>query len=158
MTPALSRPAPLSTGLHPARPRPAPDRDDLNIELPAAFRAFHTLHQPAYRDYAAAHTTPSAAEDVVREAFGTLAAHWSDIMLRPDPNAYAWDLFTGVVRARTQRLRLPANSPLQYEIVVLHHLAGWAPRHIADTTGRDPGKIRYLLHTWAPAEGTPPRR
>ncbi|WP_285566735.1 hypothetical protein [Streptomyces sp. RTGN2] len=157
MTPALARPALISTGPHPTRPRPAPDRDDLNIELPAAFRAFHALHQPAYRDYAAAHTT-AAADDILREAFGTLAAHWSDTMLRPDPNAYAWDLFASVVQARTQRLRLPANSPLQYEIVVLHHLAGWAPRHIADTTGRDPGKIRYLLRTWAQNEGTPPPR
>ncbi|MFD4231385.1 hypothetical protein [Streptomyces sp. NPDC058545] len=150
MTAALASPATASVFRH--RAQPIPDPALLGIELPAAFRAFHALQQPAYRAYTAAHAPTSEVEDVTREAFGILAAHWSAILLRPDPSAYAWDLFTSVVRRRTKRLRLPANSPLQYEVVVLHHLTGCTPERIADATGRDLGKIHYLLRTWTPSK------
>lgn len=152
MTAALASPSPATASAFRYRAQPIPDPVLLSIELPAAFRAFHTLQHPAYRAYTAAHAPASEAEAVIREAFGILAAHWSAILLRPDPSAYAWDLFTSVVRRRTKRLRLPTDSPLQYEVVVLHHLTGCTPERIADTTGRDLGKIHYLLRTWTPSK------
>ncbi|MGC5004722.1 hypothetical protein [Streptomyces sp. DT203] len=152
MTAALASPNPATASVFRHRTQPIPDPALLGIELPAAFRAFHSFQQPAYRAYTAAHAPASEAEDVIREAFGILAARWSAILLRPDPSAYAWDLFASVVRRRTKRLRLPANSLLQYEVVVLHHLTGCTPERIADTTGRDLGKVRYLLRTWTPSK------
>ncbi|MFG2630304.1 hypothetical protein [Streptomyces sp. NPDC048473] len=68
-------------------------------------------------------------------AFGELAAHWSDILMRPAPTAYAWDLFAGIVRHHTKRLRISTTSPLQYEIVVLHHIARCTIDRTSDTTG-----------------------
>ncbi|MFB7532075.1 hypothetical protein ACFC0C_28380 [Streptomyces sp. NPDC056178] len=149
MTRAL---ASLSAPAAPRASRPAPIPQGSDIALPTAFLAFYALQQPTYRAYAAAHTTPAEAEAVIRDAFGTLAAHWSDILMRPDPIAYTWDLFTSIMRRSTHRLRLPADCPLQYEIVVLHYLAGCTPEHISDTTGRHLGKVRYLLSTWAPSK------
>ncbi|MEV7253719.1 hypothetical protein [Streptomyces cyaneofuscatus] len=116
------------------------------IVLPAAFRAFHTLHEPAYRAYADAHTTCSGP--VLGRAFGELAAHWSQIMLHTDPAAYAWDLFTAAVHACADRIPIPANSRLQYEAVVLHHIASCTLDLTSETTGRPPEKIRHLLRTW----------
>ncbi|WP_327350104.1 hypothetical protein OG772_36070 [Streptomyces sp. NBC_01321] len=121
-----------------------------DIILPASFRAFCTLQHPAYRAYTAAHTHPAETENLMSRAFGDLAAHWSDILLRPDPTAYAWDLFAGNVRRHTKRLRISTASPLQYEIVVLHHIARCTIDRTSDTTGRTTEKIRYLLSTWNP--------
>ncbi|MFE8978542.1 hypothetical protein ACFYM7_34745 [Streptomyces cyaneofuscatus] len=116
------------------------------IVLPAAFRAFHTLHEPAYRAYVDAHTTASGP--VLGRAFGELAAHWSQIMLRTDPAAYAWDLFTTAVHTCADRIPIPATSRLQYEAVVLHHIASCTLDLTSKTTGRPPEKIRHLLRTW----------
>ncbi|MFJ8856353.1 hypothetical protein [Streptomyces sp. NPDC102437] len=121
-----------------------------DIILPAAFRAFCTLQHPTYRAYAAAHTHPTDTDHLMSRAMGDLAAHWSAILLRPDPTAYAWDLFANLVRHHTKRLLIPTTSPLQYEIVVLHHLTRCTIDRISDTTGRATEKIRYLLNTWKP--------
>ncbi|WP_053563213.1 hypothetical protein [Streptomyces sp. CFMR 7] len=121
------------------------------IVLPAAFRAFHTLQEPAYRLYTEAHTAPADSSLVLGRAFGELAARWSQIMLRTDPAAYAWDLFTTTVHASTGRLAVPATSRLQYEAVVLHHITGCTIHRTSETTGRPPEKIRHLLRTWPPS-------
>lgn len=120
------------------------------IVLPAAFHAFHTLQEPANRAYVDAHTTPAGSGPVLGRAFGELAAHWSQIMLRTDPAAYAWDLFTAAVHACADRIPIPATSRLQYEAVVLHHIAGCTLDLTSETTGRPPEKIRHLLRTWPP--------
>lgn len=132
------------------------------IVLPAAFRAFHTLHEPAYRAYTEAHTAPAHSGLLLGRAFGELAAHWSQIMLGTDPAAYAWDLFTATVHASAGRLDILATSPLQYEAVVLHHIAGCTIHRTSETTGRPPEKIRHLLRTWLTStssrgDDTPPQ-
>ncbi|MEU7348021.1 hypothetical protein ABZ778_29750 [Streptomyces bacillaris] len=126
----------------------APTHSVPGIVLPAALRAFHTLQEPAYRAYTEAHTTPADSSLVLGRAFGELAAHWSQIMLRTDPAAYAWDLFTATVHASVGRLAIPATSRLQYEAVVLHHITGCTIHRTSETTGRPPEKIRHLLRTW----------
>ncbi|WP_053606458.1 hypothetical protein [Streptomyces sp. MMG1522] len=123
------------------------------IVLPAAFRAFHTLQEPAYRLYTEAHTTPADSGPLLGRAFGELAAHWSQIMLCPDPAAYAWDLLTTTVHTSAGRFDIPATSRLQYEAVLLHHIAGCTIHRTSETTGRPPEKIRHLLRTWP---GIPP--
>ncbi|MBD2835240.1 hypothetical protein ID871_32605 [Streptomyces pratensis] len=120
------------------------------IILPAAFRAFRTLQEPAYRAYTEAHASPGDTELLLGIAFGELAAHWSVIMLRPDPTAYAWDLFTATISHHARRLKLSTTGPLQYEVVVLHHLAGYDIDHTSEATGRSRDKVRHLLHTWHP--------
>lgn len=120
------------------------------ILLPAAFRAFHTLQASAYRAYTDAHLTPADSGPLLGRALGELAAHWSQTMQRPDPAAYAWDLFTSTVHETADRIRIPATSPLQYEAVVLHHLAGYGIDRTSETTGRPREKIRHLLRTWTP--------
>ncbi|HWU10288.1 MAG TPA: hypothetical protein VN520_28615 [Streptomyces sp.] len=129
--------------------------DATGIILPAAFRAFRALQEPAYRAYTDAHASPGDTGLILGLAFGELAAHWSVIMLRPDPAAYAWDLFAATVRHRVSRLRISAASPLQYEVVVLHHLAGCGIDRTSETTGRSRDKIRHLLRTWHPGAVAP---
>lgn len=148
----------------------APTHSVPGIVLPAALQAFHTLQEPAYRLYTEAHTAPADSSLVLGRAFGELAAHWSQIMLRTDPAAYAWDLFTTTVHASAGRLVIPATSRLQYEAVVLHHITDCTIHRTSETTGRPPEKIRHLLRTWPPSadsqesehtereDGTIPRR
>ncbi|MEW1615327.1 MULTISPECIES: hypothetical protein [unclassified Streptomyces] len=83
---------------------PKPHNDGIGIVLPAAFRAFHTLQEPAYRAYVEAHITQAETHGIVGRAFGELAGHWSQTMLRTDPAAYAWDLFTATVHESADRL------------------------------------------------------
>ncbi|MDG9687885.1 hypothetical protein QC334_35035 [Streptomyces sp. DH18] len=116
------------------------------IVLPAAFRAFHSLQEPTYRVYTDAHLADSGP--VLARAFGELAAHWSQIMQRTDPAAYAWDLYTATVHESAGRIPIPAISRLQYEAVILCHVAGCTLNRTSETTGRPPEKIRHLLRTW----------
>ncbi|MEG9551417.1 hypothetical protein V5N34_25440 [Streptomyces baarnensis] len=118
------------------------------IVLPAAFRAFHILQEPAYRLYTEAHTAPADSGPLLSRAFGELAAHWSQIMLSTDPAAHAWDLFTTTVHTSAGRLAIPAVNRLQYEAVVLHHIAGCTIHRTSETIGRPPEKTRHLLRTW----------
>ncbi|MER6231263.1 MULTISPECIES: hypothetical protein [Streptomyces] len=137
----------------PAAHRPL---DNTGIILPAAFRAFRTLQEPAYRAYTDAHTFPEDTGLLLGLAFGELAAHWSVIMRRPDPTAYAWDLFAATIHHHTTRLRLSTAGPLQYEIVVLHYLAGYNINRTSEATGRSSDKVRHLLRTWHPRPISPP--
>ncbi|WP_128819282.1 hypothetical protein [Streptomyces sp. S063] len=76
----------------PRRPRHAPPESRAPSCL--AFRAFHTLQEPAYRAYADTHTTPSGSGLALGRAFGGLAAHCSQTVLRIDPAPYTWNVFT----------------------------------------------------------------
>ncbi|WP_331728553.1 hypothetical protein [Streptomyces anulatus] len=120
------------------------------IILPAAFRAFRTLREPAYRAYTDAHASPAESAFLLARGLGDLAANWSVIMLRSDAAAYAWDLFATTVRHHSERIRIPVTCPLQYEIVVLHHLAGCTIERTSETTGRPREKVFHLLSSWAP--------
>ncbi|MEU8670043.1 hypothetical protein AB0C71_24530 [Streptomyces anulatus] len=71
-------------------------------------------------------------------------------MLREDPAAYARDLFATTVRHPTGRIRIPAVCPVQYDVVVLHHLADRTIDRISETTGRHSENIRHILRTWTP--------
>ncbi|MFD3486530.1 hypothetical protein [Streptomyces sp. NPDC058665] len=127
------------------RPRPYPLSDTgPDITLPAEFRAFHALHERAYRAYAAAHT-PAGGDDLVRGAFGRLAVHWSTLLSSPNPTATAWDHVAEHIARRTSRLPLRTASPLHYHLTVLHHLADLSVTTAADTTGRDHATARCLL-------------
>ncbi|GGT64424.1 hypothetical protein [Streptomyces purpureus] len=118
------------------------------LRLPPAFEAFYGLHHARYLAYARAHLDAPAAATAVREAFGDLVTHWSDIVSRLNPTAEAWDHFTRWLNARTRPLPLHADVGLQYQAVVLHHIAGCSITATADATGQDPSKIRYLLGSW----------
>ncbi|MEU2577531.1 hypothetical protein ACIP3B_33425 [Streptomyces anulatus] len=120
------------------------------IILPAAFRAFRTLREPAYRAYTDAHASPADSALLLARGLGDLAASWSVIMLRSDATSYAWDLFATTVRHHSDRIRIPVTCPLQHEIVVLHHLAGCTIERTSETTGRPLEKVCHLLSTWAP--------
>ncbi|MEV3895756.1 MULTISPECIES: hypothetical protein [Streptomyces] len=117
--------------------------DGPSIILPAAFRAFLTLQEPACSAYT------DACTHLPGRAFGDLAAHGSVIMLREDPAAYARDLFATTVRHPAGRIRIPAVCPVQYD-VVLHHLADRTIDRTSETTGRHSENIRHILRTWAP--------
>ncbi|MEV7660164.1 hypothetical protein AB0O39_39225 [Streptomyces anulatus] len=120
------------------------------IILPAAFRAFCTLREPAYRAYTEAHTSPADSALLLARGLGDLAANWSVIMRRSDAATYAWDLFATTVRHHTDRIRISVTCPLQYETVVLHHLAGCTIERTSETIGRPRAKVCHLLSTWAP--------
>ncbi|MEV7091197.1 hypothetical protein AB0O07_35970 [Streptomyces sp. NPDC093085] len=149
--PSCPPPAPscplLASPCPPPRPRPftatGPD-----ITLPAEFRAFHALHHHAYLSYATAHTpahTPALAADLVRDVFGHLAVHWSALLRSSNPTATAWDHVAAHIARRTPRLLLRTTSPLQYQLTVLHHLAGLSVTAAAETTGREHATVRCLL-------------
>lgn len=120
-------------------PRTGPD-----IALPVEFRAFHSLHHHAYLAYATAHT-PTAANDLIRGAFGTLAINWTTLLRSPNPTAAAWDHVAAHIARRTPHLALRTISPLHYQLTVLHHLAGLSATTAADTTGRDHATARCPL-------------
>jgi hypothetical protein len=121
-----------------------------DLALPATFEAFYALHHAQYLTYAQAHMNRTAAEGTLRATFGELATHWAHILCHLTPTAHAWDKLNRHIRSRSRLLAVDASSPLQYQVVVLHHVTGSSITDIADTTGQDPSKIRYLLHTWDP--------
>jgi hypothetical protein len=123
------------------------------VDLPAAFRAFHALHHPCYLAYARAHLHPDDAHAAVREAFGHVAAHWSAIVSHANPTARAWEHFARCIDARTSPLPLNTDRALEYQAVVLHHIAGCSVTVTADTTGRHPSEIRHLLRSWSSRQG-----
>ncbi|MFE4177252.1 hypothetical protein ACFRR7_35315 [Streptomyces sp. NPDC056909] len=104
-----------------------------DIMLPVEFRAFHALHHHAYLAYATAHT-PTGADNLIRDAFGTLAVNWAILLRSPNPTAAAWDH----VARHTPHLLLHTISPLHFQLTVLHHLVGLSAITAADTTGCDP--------------------
>ncbi|MFC8914880.1 hypothetical protein ACFT5C_03830 [Streptomyces sp. NPDC057116] len=118
------------------------------LDLPPAFEAFYRLHHAPYLAYAEAHLDNDLATIAVRGAFGDLATHWSHILSRINPTAEAWDHFTRWLGSRTRPLPLDAGFGLQYQAVVLYHIAGYPITATAEATGQDPSKIRYLLRCW----------
>ncbi|MDX3854009.1 hypothetical protein [Streptomyces sp. AK02-01A] len=141
---------PCPTLVHPSRrrPRAATGGDfavPMDLALPATFVAFYALHHDRYLAYAQAHMHPAAAKTTLRETFGELATHWSDILCRPNPAAHAWDRLVRRIRPRVGTI--DTSSSLQYQVIILHR-AGCSVTGIADSTGQDPNTIRYLLHVW----------
>ncbi|MFE7131238.1 hypothetical protein ACFVIM_10295 [Streptomyces sp. NPDC057638] len=138
-----------------------PDHAPPVVDLPADFEAFYALHQPLYLAYAHAHLAPRQADHAVRRAFGHLLTQWSATLLDPNPAARCWQIFTARLPAPPLPLDPRAHTPLQYQAVVLHHIAHCPLPAVAETTGEEPSKIRYLLRTWTnrPASAVaPPRR
>lgn len=123
----------------------------MDVALPATFEAFYALHHDRYLAYARAHMNSTAAAAALREAFGELATHWSHILRRPNPTAEAWEKLVRRVGRRAPTLAAGTSSYIQYQVVVLHHLAGCSVNAVADTTGLEPCRVRYLLRTWLPA-------
>ncbi|MFJ1748334.1 hypothetical protein ACIOJD_19100 [Streptomyces sp. NPDC088116] len=122
----------------------------MDLALPATFEAFYTLHHDRYLAYARAHMSSTAAAAALREAFGELATHWSHVLRRPNPTAEAWEKLVRRVGRRAPALTAGTTSYVQYQVVVLHHLAGCSVNAVADTTGLEPCRVRYLLRTWSP--------
>ncbi|MFD8970687.1 hypothetical protein ACFV0C_37850 [Streptomyces sp. NPDC059568] len=117
-----------------------------DIALPVESRAFHALHHHAYLAYATAHT-PTGADNLIRDTFGTLAVNWATLLRSPNPTAAAWDHVAAHIARHTPRLTLHTISPLHYQLTVLHHLAGLSAITAADTTGCDHSTARTLLRT-----------
>ncbi|MEV6048398.1 hypothetical protein [Streptomyces xanthochromogenes] len=119
------------------------------LELPLALEAFCTLHRPRYRAYIRAHINhPAAAEAVLREALGHLVTHWSAILGEPNPAAHAWHHLTDHIHTRTPRLPLPIRTRPEYDVLVLYQVTHGCLPAIAETTGQDISKIRYILSSW----------
>ncbi|MEU9998091.1 hypothetical protein [Streptomyces sp. NPDC050848] len=117
----------------------------VGVVLPAALDAFHTLNRPRYDAYARAHLEPEAAQAAVRTAFGLLAANWNYVIAQLSPAAIAWDQLVACTQSRTHPLPdIDADTPLQYDSLVLHRL-GHDHDTIAEATGRAPSTVRYLI-------------
>lgn len=151
MTPRTPRHLGPKTPPPAPRPRPRPINRraagtlPVSLLLPPTLDAFHTLHRTPYDAYAQAHLDPRAAETAVRTTFGLLAANWTYVLAQPNPAAIAWDQLVACTRSRAHPLPgIEADTPLQYDALVLHRL-GHDDDTIADATGRAPSTIRYLI-------------
>ncbi|MFI6055969.1 hypothetical protein ACIBCO_38590 [Streptomyces violascens] len=134
--------------IHPSPP-PLPDASTLALTLPPAFEAFYATHVRCYQAYAHAHFTHrDTADAVVRAAFGDLLAHWSALVATLNPSAEAWNRYSAHICRHAPSLPLRTEARLQYQAVVLHHIAGCSIDATAATTGEDPSKIRHMLNTW----------
>ncbi|MCM2393765.1 hypothetical protein [Streptomyces albipurpureus] len=121
-----------------------PDSRLMRLLMPPALEAFHTLHSPIYLTYASAHLSTLAAQRAVQTAFGLIAMHWPFVVGCPRPAAVAWSQLVASTGSRGCPLPLTAGCPLQYDAAVLH-TRGHDVTAIADATGHDASKIRYLL-------------
>jgi RNA polymerase sigma factor (sigma-70 family) len=62
-----------------------------NRGLPLDFRAFHQMQRPAYVRWAELYLNSRAdAEEAVDEAMRQLLTLWRQVLLHPEPAAYAW--------------------------------------------------------------------
>ncbi|WP_030997669.1 hypothetical protein [Streptomyces sp. NRRL F-5630] len=106
----------------------------------AAFHAFYDLNRFAYRDYASALLPSEEAHLVVTQVFTLLATDWPRVIGRPNPAAFAWNLFTYHIALRTGAPRTPAqDAALLYD--TLHH----SINTIATLTGTEPPFVGTLL-------------
>ncbi|WP_431031761.1 helix-turn-helix domain-containing protein [Streptomyces sp. P6-2-1] len=106
----------------------------------AAFHAFYDHNHFAHRDYAGALLPTDEAHILVTHVFTLLATDWPRVIGRPNPAAFAWDLFTHHIALRTGTPRTPAQDPaLLYD--TLHH----SINTIATLTGTEPTLVGTLI-------------
>ncbi|MER6916081.1 hypothetical protein ABT354_30795 [Streptomyces sp. NPDC000594] len=151
------RPTTDNTTPHCQPPRPGnPPREETmqtnpcppGPPVPADFQAFYALHQPRYLAYARAHLQPHDADPIVRATFTRALVRWAAILLDAAPATVCWRMLTARIDTHPLLLSPRAQSPLQYQAVVLHHIVGSPLSVIAETTGEDLHTIRYMLSSW----------
>ncbi|WP_079107020.1 hypothetical protein [Streptomyces sp. NRRL S-1521] len=129
-------------------PLPAGSTGGIPLTLPAAFEAFCTLNRDCYLGYAHAHLPSPAAHHALAAVFGHLVTHWPHVVSRPEPAAYAWQQLVAQVGSRSHPLPLTTDSPLQYDVVVLHYGLALPLTAIATATGQETPMISCLIRTW----------
>ncbi|MFI9780527.1 hypothetical protein ACIHCV_38635 [Streptomyces sp. NPDC051956] len=118
---------------------PTPHRPAVKM-LSDAFHAFYELHQHGYFAYAAAHLSDDEARIAVTHTFSLIAADWPQTVTQPNPAAYAWDLHTHFVTARTGT----HNDP-QQDTLLLYERLHLTIERIAALTGTEPASVTALL-------------
>ncbi|MFD8778488.1 hypothetical protein [Streptomyces sp. NPDC059916] len=118
---------------------PTPRRPAVRM-LSDAFQAFYEFHQPGYLAYAAAHLSDDEARIAVTHTFSLIAADWPQTVTQPNPAAYAWDLHTHFVTARTGT----HNDP-QQDTLLLYECLHLTIERIAALTGSEPAAVAALL-------------
>ncbi|MCX4546684.1 hypothetical protein [Streptomyces sp. NBC_01565] len=113
--------------------------------MPLAFEAFRALNQPLYLTYAKAHLPEdAAAQATVQTAFRLILERWDHVVSQPRPAREAWSELIRCTGSREHPLPVPAESALQYDTVILHQLGKHSAEAIAQATGLDIPKVRYL--------------
>lgn len=132
-----------------AEPRPPVRRG----RGPVVFEGFRTLYAGPYLAYARIHLGSRRAADVVRSTFSAVARRWPAVVSSRSPTAAAWEQLVAHTGSRQRPLSVVARSPLEYDVVVLHHVLGYGVGVIADVVGHHPSKVNYLVRAWPPAAG-----
>ncbi|MFJ8017390.1 hypothetical protein [Streptomyces sp. NPDC096339] len=126
---------------HPSGPR-----------VPLAYEAFRALHQRLYLSYAKAHLLEeAAAQATVQAAFRVILERWDHVVSQPHPAREAWGELIKCTGSREHPLPVPAESAPQYDTAILHQLGNHSAEAIAQATGLDISKVRYLTGLTAPA-------
>nr|BAK19882.1 hypothetical protein [Streptomyces rochei] len=108
--------------------------------LTNAFYAFYDLHRPAYHAYATARLPREEAELSVTHLFNLIASHWTWVITRECPSAWAWEEHTRTVGRRA------GHTPTQAEdTALLHDDLHLSIDRIATITGTAPGRVTALL-------------
>ncbi|TGZ12343.1 hypothetical protein DV517_74380 [Streptomyces sp. S816] len=110
--------------------------------LTNAFYAFYDLHRPAYQAYAAAHLPKEEAELSVTQLFNVIASHWTWVITKECPSAWAWKEHT-----RTVARRAGHTPTLAEDTALLHDDLRLSIDRIATITGTTPGRVTALLAT-----------
>ncbi|MFG2651204.1 hypothetical protein [Streptomyces sp. NPDC048436] len=118
--------------------------------LPTAFEGFRTLYEPCYLGYAQLHLPAQDACAAVAHTWGHLLTHWPRVVSSPSPTAYAWQQLASFTASRISPLSLAADSPDQYDAVLLHHALGYPLKIVAAATGLHPATVAYLTASWQP--------
>ncbi|MET9176566.1 hypothetical protein ACNFR7_10475 [Streptomyces sp. RM1] len=108
--------------------------------LTTAFYAFYDLHRPAYHAYAAARLPQEEAELAVTQLFNVIASHWTWVITKERPSAWAWEEHTRTVARRTGHTPTPAE-----DTALLHDDLRLSIDRIATITGTAPGRVTALL-------------
>lgn len=121
-------------------PRRDPARPAVKM-LSDAFQAFCELHRPGYLAYAEARLPAEEAQLAVAHIFALIAADWPRAVTKPNPAAYAWDLHTRFVTARTGGTR---RDPRQ-DTLLLYERLHLTVERIAALTGSEPAAVTATL-------------
>ncbi|MEU7647294.1 hypothetical protein [Streptomyces huasconensis] len=115
--------------------------------LSAAFRAFYEQHRAGYFAYAAARLPDEEARIAVAHTFALIAANWPTAVTRPNPAAYAWNLHTHYVTARTG-----TSTSHEQDTALMYERLHLTIDRIATLTGTEPAAVTARLATarrWA---------
>ncbi|MER5747099.1 hypothetical protein ABT097_27995 [Streptomyces sp. NPDC002225] len=116
-----------------------PPPPDVTV-LRNSFYAFYDLHRPAYLAYATARLSQEEARIAVACLFELVGGHWTAIVSRQRPSAWAWEQHTRTVDTRNGHALTPAENT-----ALLHHELLLSVDQIATMTGAEPASVTALL-------------